>query len=76
VKRPSFSELAEQLGTMLDDSIRRVSCTGDSFLSQESLRKCVLSFVITLYSCYYQYGVGSVQTVKHHKFIGKLFETL
>lgn len=30
VKRPSFPELAEQLGAMLDDSIRRVSSIGGS----------------------------------------------
>ena len=32
LERPSFTELAEQLGVMLDDNIRRVSGIGGWFL--------------------------------------------
>jgi len=32
LERPSFTQLAEQLGVMLEDNIRRVSGIGDWFL--------------------------------------------
>jgi hypothetical protein len=40
VKRPSFSELVEQLGAVLDDNIRRVSSTVGSFSPGVTQKVC------------------------------------